>query len=924
MTMGGTGRTGGKGRMGRTQRAQRNSLALAVAALALVYATRLAAQNPQEPPRFKSSVEVTPLDVTVVDEKGQPLSGLKPEDFSVKIDGNARKVVSAEWVSLVADASVPPPPPPPDGYSTNENSTGGRLIVLAVDEPNIRFGGALAITKAAASFIDRLSPSDRVAIAGIGTGAPATPFTSDRERIKKAISRMVGQKQAGRLADTGHNIGLSEAMQVNRGDLALLQSIQERECVGLQGPAQMACFFEVETQVRTFAQESSHESDQTIAALRSLFMTLRTIEGAKTLVLVSEGFVLDESTGAVMELGALAAASRTSLYVLRLDNQFFDVANSRMTRDPFGDRRVQLEGLELLVGAARGAIFDVTGRADNLFDRIDAELSGFYLIGVESDPKDRDGKSHPVRVDVARKGAQVRSRRQLINTPADQRVARNRHQAAAYALASPLIVSGLPLRMASFALQGPERDRVQILIHADIGNDYSASKVATVAYVITDRNGRVVDDKVFDARLLPVMSGVPSPLQYKTGASLPPGDYTIKLAAVEGERSGTVEHAIHATLPTAAEASALTFSELMVGGPVEIGELLQPTIGYQVSFGSVHGYFEAYGPSSGDVGVEYEIGVDETSPALLNVDVAPRPAGDTRTIFTRVMPIHQLPPGKYLLRAIVSVKNRAVKTLTRGFEISPPKVLMTSAEGLGALGPVSLDAELYLPVDDSAISPAFHRDQAVDPETLAPFRERTPADTKGAFDEGLGFLAAGDYTKAEASFKRAIQPEVDSTAALTYLAVAFAAAGRDVQAASAFQTALVDGEDLPQIYDWLGAALMRTHDLGAARAILEEAAGKWPSDQRFVKPLAMLYATFGRGREAVRTLERYLAEHTDDRDAHYFAVQWFYTIHSSGAVVHDRRRDLELARQYATAYEKAAGPQLPLLKQWLNYLENEK
>jgi Tfp pilus assembly protein PilF len=61
---------------------------------------------------------------------------------------------------------------------------------------------------------------------------------------------------------------------------------------------------------------------------------------------------------------------------------------------------------------------------------------------------------------------------------------------------------------------------------------------------------------------------------------------------------------------------------------------------------------------------------------------------------------------------------------------------------------------------------------------------------------------------------------------------------------------------------------MRERDYSAARTILEEALGKWPSDARFTKPLAMLYGTFGRGREAVRTLERYISERQDDRDEH--------------------------------------------------------
>src|SRR5207237_1373613 len=97
--------------------------------------------------------------------------------------------------------------------------------------------------------------------------------------------------------------------------------------------------------------------------------------------------------------------------------------------------------------------------------------------------------------------------------PSDLRAARTPHQAVAAALASPLLMSALPLRVASFALQGPERGRVQILIHADVGSDYSSSKVASVAYMIGDQNGKLVDNRAFDMRLLPIMSGVHSALQ---------------------------------------------------------------------------------------------------------------------------------------------------------------------------------------------------------------------------------------------------------------------------------------------------------------------------------------------------------------------------------------------------------------------------
>ena len=182
-------------------------------------------------------------------------------------------------------------------------------------------------------------------------------------------------------------------------------------------------------------------------------------------------------------------------------------------------------------------------------------------------------------------------------------------------------------------------------------------------------------------------------------------------------------------------------------------------------------------------------------------------------------------------------------------------------------------------------------------------------------------MVAKEYANAERTFKTAIRGDADSTAALTYLAAVFAAAGYDAEASRAWQTALVDGGDFPEIYQWLGDALMRTRNLAEARGILEEAAGKWPSDLRFAKPLAYLYATFGQGREAVRTLQRYLSEHSEDIDALLLGVQWIYELHQSGASAQTRAEDVKAARGYASAYEKAKGPQVALVKQWMDFLE---
>ena len=62
--------------------------------------------------------------------------------------------------------------PVPEGYTSNENTGGGRLIVIAVDQAGIRFGGSTAMMSTLAGFIDKLLPSDRVAVVGFGPDGP--------------------------------------------------------------------------------------------------------------------------------------------------------------------------------------------------------------------------------------------------------------------------------------------------------------------------------------------------------------------------------------------------------------------------------------------------------------------------------------------------------------------------------------------------------------------------------------------------------------------------------------------------------------------------------------------------------------------------------------------------------------------------------
>jgi hypothetical protein len=75
------------------------------------------------------------------------------------------------------------------------------------------------------------------------------------------------------------------------------------------------------------------------------------------------------------------------------------------------DRAVGGRALEEFSGASGGALMRVaTGSGEFALDRVLRETSSHYLLGVEPDASDRDGRLRQLRVKVNRSGATVRSR----------------------------------------------------------------------------------------------------------------------------------------------------------------------------------------------------------------------------------------------------------------------------------------------------------------------------------------------------------------------------------------------------------------------------------------------------------------------------------------------------------------------------------
>ena len=77
-------------------------------------------------PRFSAEAEVVTVDVVVLDESGDPIEGLRPEDFTVTDEGRVRPLSRFEAVTL-------PDAPEPEDHevrfvSTNASAGGHRCF----------------------------------------------------------------------------------------------------------------------------------------------------------------------------------------------------------------------------------------------------------------------------------------------------------------------------------------------------------------------------------------------------------------------------------------------------------------------------------------------------------------------------------------------------------------------------------------------------------------------------------------------------------------------------------------------------------------------------------------------------------------------------------------------------------------------------
>jgi len=385
--------------------------ATAALACAAVLAAAAQAPPPQGPPpqapAFRSGIDLVTVDVTVLARSGQPVATLKAEDFTLLVDGSPRPIVSARLVDA-ATAAVPAtdaPPAPAVPAVPAADAAARRRFVIVVDRDHIPAGEGQQMLQAAAKFVDSLPPGDGVALWTLPDSGTALRFGEDRAEIKRRLRLAVGTYRA---PYAPWIVGRDEAIQADAGRKEVLEAIIARECY----KQPQTCPGEVQALVIQVAADARQRADATLSHLGALVDALGRVDGPKQLVLVTGGPVMTfDNTSVITGLGTRAGLARVTIHALQVAEPSYQARTDVMRAMP-AEINQSASAAYMLAGATGGLAITPTS-GEIAFGRLAQDLSAGYVLVFETQPSDRDGRTHEISVKVrdAGWGGLVRARK---------------------------------------------------------------------------------------------------------------------------------------------------------------------------------------------------------------------------------------------------------------------------------------------------------------------------------------------------------------------------------------------------------------------------------------------------------------------------------------------------------------------------------
>ncbi len=413
-----------------------------ISALSLLLASAFAFAQATQPPKpapqkqdpkpdeatIRIETELVQIEVTVTDKSGKLVRDLKRADFELKEDGKPQDISyfsvgtttnPARWLPTEPKAKGKDATPAP--VTSAPEVRAGRYIVLTVDDLHLAFGNLVYARQALLKFVDeQLTNDDQVAlITTSGQLGLHQQFTNNRDILKRAINRLsfaerrvsLNASDVPRL--TPYQAELIENNIPDALALAVNEIMQKQP-----GTTRQMATSQAQGKARMVVAENTSITKATLGTLENILRSLRPLPGRKTMVLLSDGFLLGGfNQGTTYDVRQITdAATRSGVVIYALDTrglvamtEAFDASQPGFGLEQPPGARMSIEsasieanrdGLNALSRDTGGfPIFNNNDLALGL-QKIIADTETYYLLAFEPQVSYRDGRYRKLEVRV--------------------------------------------------------------------------------------------------------------------------------------------------------------------------------------------------------------------------------------------------------------------------------------------------------------------------------------------------------------------------------------------------------------------------------------------------------------------------------------------------------------------------------------------